>query len=71
MVDEVTIAAIREAFAEGGECAAAIELHRRFPGIVDNAEARSCARAIAGWEPAPLPLQIPQRSRRKPRRTGA
>jgi len=64
MVDEMTITAIREAFAEGGEFAAAVELRRRFPGIVDNAEARSCARTIAGWEPLPPPREAPPRSRR-------
>jgi hypothetical protein len=30
---------------------AAIELRRRFPGIIDNAKARACARTIAGWQP--------------------
>jgi transposase len=24
-----------------------------FPGIIDNAEARECARTIAGWKPLP------------------
>ena len=38
-----------------GEFAAAIELRRRFPGITDNAQARECARTIAGWKPLPLP----------------
>jgi hypothetical protein len=33
---------------------AAIELRQRFPGITDNAQARECARAIAGWKPLPL-----------------
>ena len=31
------------------ELSATIELPRRFPGITDNAEARECARTIAGW----------------------
>ena len=65
MVDDVTITAIQAAYAEGGEFAAAIELRRRFPGIVDNAEARACARAIAAWQPVPLPLPIPRPSRQK------
>jgi hypothetical protein len=46
-VDEATAAAIRQAFLEGGEFAAAIELRRHFPGITDNATAQRCARAIA------------------------
>jgi len=35
--------------------AAAIELRRRFPGILDNGRARECARTIAGWSPEPAP----------------
>jgi hypothetical protein len=35
--------------------AAAVELRRWFPGITDNANARSCARSIAGWQPLPQP----------------
>ena len=53
MVSEDDAAAIRAAFDQGGEFAAAIELRRRFPGIVDNAEAQRCARTIAGWTEAP------------------
>ena len=54
-VDASAAAAIRRAFDEGGELSAAVELRRHFPGIVDNANARRCARAIAGWTPkAPL-----------------
>jgi hypothetical protein len=30
-----------------------MELRRLFPGIIDNAEARECARTIAGWKPLP------------------
>ena len=40
LVDEADVAAIRVLFNEQGELSAAIELHRRFPGIADNAEAR-------------------------------
>jgi hypothetical protein len=29
-------------------------MRRRFPGITDNAQARECARTIAGWQPQPL-----------------
>jgi hypothetical protein len=54
-VDGSAAEAIRRAFDEGGELPAAVELRRYFPGIVDNANARRCARAIAGWTPmAPL-----------------
>ena len=50
-VSEVEAAAIRAAFEQGGEFAAAVELRRLFPGVTDNAEARECARTIAGWRP--------------------
>ena len=50
-VSEADAAAIRTAFDQEGELSAAIELRRRFPGITDNAKARACARAIAGWAP--------------------
>jgi hypothetical protein len=36
-------AASRAIFNEEGELSAAIELRRRFPGVVDNAKARACA----------------------------
>jgi hypothetical protein len=48
-------AAIRAAFEQHGEFAAAVELRRLFPGVLDNAEARECDRAIAGWEALPVP----------------
>jgi hypothetical protein len=51
---EAEAAAIRTAFEQGGEFAAAVELRRLFPGVTDNAEARECARTIAGWKPLPL-----------------
>ena len=54
-VSEEELAAIRTAFDQGGEFAAAVELRRRFPGITDNGQARQCARAIAGWTPLRLP----------------
>ena len=53
-VTEAEAAAIRAAFNQGGEFAAAIELRRLFPGVTDNAEARECARAIAEWKPVPV-----------------
>jgi hypothetical protein len=55
VVTEADSAAIRAAFDQEGELSAAIELRRRFPGITDNAEARACARTIAGWTPLPDP----------------
>jgi len=55
MVTEADAAAIRDIFEKDGELSAAIELRRRFPGIVYNAKARDCARAIAGWTPLPAP----------------
>ena len=53
-VTEAEAAAIRTAFDQGGEFAAAVELRRLFPGVTDNAEARECARTIAAWKPLPL-----------------
>jgi hypothetical protein len=67
-VDEATAAAIRHAFLEGGEFAAAIELRRHFPGITDNAAAQRCARAIAGWQPLPpVKGDGPRQKMRRPR----
>jgi hypothetical protein len=58
VVTEPDAAAIRAVYEQRGEFAAAVELRRRFPGISDNAQARECARAIAGWKPlAALPLR--------------
>jgi hypothetical protein len=51
---EAEAAAIRAAFVQHGEMSAAIELRRLFPGITDNAQARECARTIAGWQPLPV-----------------
>lgn len=51
-------AAIRAAYVERGELSAAVELRRLFPGIVDVAVARRCARTIAGWTPIePRPVK--------------
>jgi hypothetical protein len=57
-------AAIRAAFEQGGEFAAAVELRRRFPGVADNVQARACARTIAGWQPLKLPPRPATRLRR-------
>ena len=51
VVSEAEAAAIRAVYQQRGEFAAAIELRRLFPGITDNAQARECARTIAGWRP--------------------
>jgi hypothetical protein len=64
-VSEADAAAIRTAWEQEGELSAAIEV-RRFPGIVDNAKARECARSIAGWTPlSPQPLKRGPASRRR------
>jgi hypothetical protein len=54
VVSEAEAAAIRTAFDQGGEFAAAVELRRLFPGVTDNTQARECARTIAGWQPLPV-----------------
>jgi hypothetical protein len=51
VVTEADAAAIRAAFERGGELSAAVELRQLFPGVTDTAQARECARAIAGWKP--------------------
>jgi hypothetical protein len=53
-VTEEDEAAIRAVYEQRGEFAAALELRRLFPAITDNAQARECARTIAGWKPLPL-----------------
>jgi len=65
VVSEEAAAAIRSAYEQGGELSAAIELRRHFPGIVDNVQARDCARAIAGWRPLPLPRAKARRLQRR------
>jgi hypothetical protein len=57
VVTEADAAAIRAVYQQHGELSAAVELCRRFPGITDNAQARECARTIAGWKPMSLPLR--------------
>jgi len=53
VITQADAAAIRAIFDEEGELSAAIELRRRFPGVIDNMKARACARTIAGWAPLP------------------
>jgi len=69
MVSETEAAAIRRAYEERGEFAAAVELRRHFPGIADNENARLCARTIASW--SPLPPVVKRRSARKRRKPAA
>ena len=57
VVTEEDAAAIHDAVDHGGELSAAVELRRLFPGVADNAQARACARTIAGWKPLPVPLR--------------
>jgi len=68
-VTEAEAARIRAAYDEGGEFTAAVELRRIFPGIVDNAKARECARIIAGWSPGGVPTMPPNVVRLRPRRS--
>jgi hypothetical protein len=63
-VTEEDAVAIRTVWENDGELSAAIELRRRFPGIVDNQTARDQARAIASWRPLP-PVVKPHRGKRK------
>jgi hypothetical protein len=69
-VTEAEAAAIRTAFEQGGEFAAAIELRRLFPGVTDNAEAREWARTIAAWKPLPAPVRRVRRVARLEVREG-
>ena len=58
VVGEAEAAVIRAAFEQRGELSAVVELRRLFPGVTDNAQARECARTIAGWKPlSALPLR--------------
>ena len=53
-------AAIRAVYEQSGELSAVVELRRRFPGITDNAQARECARTIAGWKPLRTVKRMPK-----------
>ena len=55
VVTEAEAAAIRAVYEQRGEFSAAVELRRLFPGMTDTAQARACARTIAGWKPLPVP----------------
>jgi hypothetical protein len=52
VISEADAAAIRAVYHQRGEFSAAVELRRLFPGIASTAQARECARTIAGWQPA-------------------
>jgi hypothetical protein len=69
VVSEEDAAAIRDAFEQDGEFAAALELRARFRAIEDNAQARVHARIIAGWQPRPASLPVPPKPPRKRQRT--
>jgi hypothetical protein len=60
VVSEAEAAAIRAVYQQRGEFAAAVELRRLFPGITDNAQARECARTIAGWRPLRPVTKLPK-----------
>ena len=61
VVTEAEAAAIRAVYEQSGEFSAAVELRRLFPGVTDTAQARACARTIAGWKPLPVPLRSGKR----------
>ena len=63
VVSEAEAAAIRAAFDRDGELAAAVVLRRLFPGITGTAQARECARTIAGWTPLRPVKRMPKPSR--------
>jgi hypothetical protein len=55
VVTEAEAAAIRAIYEQSGEVSAAAELRRLFPAVTDTAQARACARTIAGWKPLSVP----------------
>ena len=57
VVTEPEAAAIRAVYEQSGELSAAVELRRLFPAVTDTAQARACARTIAGSKPLPVPLR--------------
>ena len=68
VVTEADAAAIRTTYEQDGELSAAIEVRRRFPGIIYNEKARLCARSIAGWTPITVPTgNVTPLRPRKPR----
>jgi hypothetical protein len=53
VVSEAEAVAIRTAYEQRGELAAAVELRRHFPGVGRLVQAREAARVIASWKPLP------------------
>jgi hypothetical protein len=51
-VDEMTAAAIRQAYLAGGELAGVVELRRHYPALRDDELALMYMRAIVGWRRA-------------------
>jgi hypothetical protein len=66
VVTEAEAAAIRAVYEQRGEFSAAVELRRLFPAITDNAQARACARTIAGWKPLRPVTRLRPRRRAPP-----
>jgi hypothetical protein len=66
VVTEAEAAAIRAVYEQRGELSAAVELRRRIPGTADNAQARECARTIAGWKPLLSVKRMPKVPRLRP-----
>ena len=64
VVTEAEAAAIRAVYEQRGEFSAAVELRRLFPAA-DTAQARACARTIAGWKPLPAPSRPETRAERR------
>ena len=62
VVSDAEAAAIRAVYEQRGELSAAVELRRLFPGVTDNAQARECARTIAGWQPLRPLKRLPKPS---------
>ena len=69
VVTEAEAAAIRAVYEQSGEFSAAVELRRLFPAVTDTAQARACARTIAGWKPLPVPPRPVPRLRPRRRDT--
>jgi hypothetical protein len=65
VVTKAQAAVIRTAFEQQGELSAAVELRRLFPAITDTAQARECARTIAGWKPLPVAPRPVRRSHQR------
>ena len=67
VVSEAEAAAIRAVYEQHGELSAAVEIRRRFPGIISTAQATECARIIAGWRTLPKLPSAQMQRRERPR----